>query len=147
MYGSAPTNPSPFGKRSNCSTVPKFTNPLFQYRLVVSLDPGKNDSHIAVRTCVSDPSKSRKVFACMSDPDPNFCSCGKSLVRRHTAAIQAQVGDSPLKLNFRLQISYFNAGHERIATSARTFDAHGCRFVCAIGHALHSMDYCPQWFE
>ena len=94
----------------------------------------KNDSHIAVGSCVSDPSKSRKVFACVSDLDPNFCSSGKSLVRRRTAAIQAQVGDSLLKPNFRLQISYFNAGHERVATNARTFDAHGCRFVCAIGH-------------
>jgi len=117
-------------------TVAQLTNPLFQDHLVVSLDPRKDDSHVTVCRSINHLADSREGAPFAGDSDSQLGSHGKRLTRGHTAAIQAQVGDPLLKLNFRLQVHQFDAGHKRITTSTTAFDANLDRILDFVSHTF-----------
>jgi hypothetical protein len=103
-------------------TVAQLTNPLFQDHLVVSLDPRKDDSHVTVCRSINHFADSREGATFAGDSDSQLGSHGKGLTRGHTVAIQTQIGDPLLKLNFRLQIKQFDTDYTRVTVSPSAFD-------------------------
>jgi len=69
------------------SAVSQFVDPLFQNRLVVSLDLRENDSHVTLRRGIGHLAESQERTAFAGNSDTQLCSSRKRFAGSYAAAV------------------------------------------------------------
>src|SRR6266853_2155043 len=99
----------------------EFTNPFLQNNLVLWLYPRKNDSHVTIARGIGYLAEGRESPPLAHDSYSQLGSSREGFAGIRAAAVQTQICDPALRLNLRLHVHQFDAGHKRVAPSAWTF--------------------------
>jgi hypothetical protein len=87
----------------------------------LGLNPCKNDSHVTIARGIGYLAEDRESPPLAHDPSSQRGSSREGFAGIRAATVQTQICDPALRLNIRLHVYPFDAGHKRVAPSAWTF--------------------------